>query len=55
MHEPIVDGPSKGHLVSEEELQAMLDDYYLERDWDDQGRPTVDKLEELGIGDLAYW
>ena len=55
MSEPIAEGPSKGHLVPEEELQSMLDDYYRERGWDDQGRPTVDKLEELGIGDLAYW
>ncbi len=55
MHEPIKEGPAKGHLVTEEELQMMLDDYYSERGWDADGRPTSEKLEELGISDLAYW
>jgi aldehyde:ferredoxin oxidoreductase len=55
MREPITDGPSKGQMVPEGELQAMLDDYYLERGWDADGRPTAERLEQLGIVDLAYW
>ncbi len=55
MNEPVADGPSKGRMVPDEELQAMLDDYYSVRGWDGGGRPTEAKLEELGIGDLAYW
>jgi aldehyde:ferredoxin oxidoreductase len=55
MNEPIGEGPSKGQMVPEAELQAMLDDYYAERGWDDDGRPTEEKLAELEIADLAYW
>jgi aldehyde:ferredoxin oxidoreductase len=55
MNEPVRDGPSEGNIVSEDDLQAMLDDYYGQRGWDTDGRPTEGKLEELGIGDLAYW
>ena len=55
MNEPIKEGPSKGHMVTEEELQHMLDDYYEQRGWDAEGRPTEAKLEELGIGGEKYW
>jgi aldehyde:ferredoxin oxidoreductase len=53
--EPIVEGPSQGHRVSPEELQAMLDDYYSVRGWDADGRPTKEQLGSLGIDDMAYW
>ncbi|MCK4971051.1 MAG: hypothetical protein KAS77_10995, partial [Thermoplasmata archaeon] len=55
MNEPIKEGPSKGHIVTEEELQHMLDDYYNVRGWDEDGRPTEAKLEELGILEKRYW
>jgi aldehyde:ferredoxin oxidoreductase len=55
MNEPVREGPSKGHMVTEEELQHMLDDYYSERGWDGDGRPTEAKLEELGIAEERYW
>jgi aldehyde:ferredoxin oxidoreductase len=55
MNEPIKEGPSKGHIVTEEELQHMLDDYYNVRGWDEDGRPTEAKLEELGILGMRYW
>ena len=55
MNEPIKEGPSKGHIVTEEELQHMLDDYYNVRGWDEDGRPTEAKLEELGISGKRYW
>ena len=55
MNEPVKEGPSKGHMVTEEELQTMLDDYYTQRGWDVDGRPTEEKLAELGIADLAFW
>jgi aldehyde:ferredoxin oxidoreductase len=55
MNEPVREGPSEGHLVTEEELSQMLDDYYSERGWDEDGRPTEAKLEELGIGKERYW
>jgi aldehyde:ferredoxin oxidoreductase len=48
------DGPAKGAVVSEEEFQLGLDDYYAARGWDSNGVPTVEKLEELGLGEYAY-
>jgi aldehyde:ferredoxin oxidoreductase len=47
--EPIKAGPSKGLLISQADLDAMLDEYYAERGWDRDGNPTTAKLEELGI------
>jgi aldehyde:ferredoxin oxidoreductase len=52
---PVPDeGPAKGVVVSEEEFQLGLDDYYAVRGWTANGVPTVEKLNELGLGDLAY-
>ena len=44
--EPLTKGASAGHVV---DLQPMLDEYYQLRGWDTQGRPTSDKLRELGL------
>jgi aldehyde:ferredoxin oxidoreductase len=53
MHEPIPDeGPSKGAVVTQAELDLMLDDYYESRGWTKDGVPTVAKLKELGMDDL---
>jgi len=53
MHLPIPDeGPSKGAYVSQEELDLLLDDYYMARGWTREGIPTVEKLKELGMDDL---
>lgn len=49
MSEPIRDGVSRGHLISEKEAGAMVDDYYSARGWDSKGRPTMAKLRELGL------
>ncbi|MBL7211847.1 MAG: aldehyde ferredoxin oxidoreductase family protein [Desulfobacteraceae bacterium] len=49
--EPLKGGASKGHFISREELDQMLDEYYAERGWDvETGVPTREKLEELGLG-----
>jgi aldehyde:ferredoxin oxidoreductase len=45
-NEPLTEGPSKGHVV---DLEPMLNEYYQLRGWDMQGRPTSDKLRELGL------
>jgi aldehyde:ferredoxin oxidoreductase len=47
--DPIVDGPSKGHLISVEEMNLMLDDYMKARGWTSDGVPTPEKLRELEI------
>jgi aldehyde:ferredoxin oxidoreductase len=53
MHMPIPDeGPSKGAYVSQEELDLLLDDYYMARGWTSEGIPTLEKLKELGMDDL---
>ena len=53
MGEPVQDGPSQGHLVSREDLDSMLNEYYSARGWDSSGIPTRAKLEELGLKDVA--
>lgn len=47
--EPIKKGNSKGQLISRQDLDAMLDEYYEARGWDKEGSPTAAKLKELGI------
>lgn len=47
LSEPLKDGAPKGQVWHRE---ALLQDYYAERGWDEQGRPTKEKLAELGIG-----
>jgi aldehyde:ferredoxin oxidoreductase len=49
--EPIRAGASKGQLISQKDLDVMLDEYYAERGWDKSGTPTPTKLKELGIKD----
>ena len=54
MNEPIPDdGPVKGALVTQEELDLLLDDYYESRGWTMEGVPTTAKLKELGMEDLS--
>ena len=44
------DGPGAGTTV---DLNKMLDAYYKLRGWDKNGIPTRQKLEELGLSDVA--
>jgi len=39
--------------ISEASFQEMLDEYYAFRGWDENGIPTKEKLEELGLEDMA--
>lgn len=48
--DPIPEGKSKGAYIKKEELDKMLDDYYRARGWDKEGKPTKEKLKELGLG-----
>jgi aldehyde:ferredoxin oxidoreductase len=44
----------KGAIVDRTEFEKMKDEYYSLRGWDvESGRPTVRKLEELGLHDIA--
>ena len=49
MTEAIKEGASKGQLISQADLDAMLDEYYEARGWDKKGNPSDAKLKELGI------
>jgi aldehyde:ferredoxin oxidoreductase len=50
MNQPITDdGPAKGAVVTQDELDLMLDDYYQARGWNVEGIPTKAKLQELGL------
>ena len=54
MNQPISDdGPGKGSVVTQEELDLLLDDYYLARGWTLNGVPTKDVLTKLGLDDLS--
>lgn len=49
--EPLKGGAFKGHFISKDEPDQMLDEYYTERGWDvTTGAQTKDKLIELGLG-----
>jgi len=47
--EPLPDPRVKGQLISQKDLDFMLDDYYRLRGWDENGVPTAEKLTALGI------
>jgi aldehyde:ferredoxin oxidoreductase len=49
MTEAIRAGESAGQLISQQDLDEMLDEYYSLRGWDKDGNPTPAKLKELGI------
>ncbi len=51
--EPIKEGASKGEMISQADLDAMLDEYYEARGWTHEGAPTRAKLEELRLGYVA--
>ena len=54
MEEPIPRGPSKGMMISRENLDTMLDEYYTFRGWDlKTGIPTPERLVSLGLEDVA--
>ncbi|AHG01231.1 hypothetical protein HALLA_02315 (plasmid) [Halostagnicola larsenii XH-48] len=53
MHEAIPDGPAAGMFCPPEELEAMLEEYYAFRGWDDDGRPTDETLERLDLERFA--
>jgi aldehyde:ferredoxin oxidoreductase len=50
LFEPMPDGPSKGNVVP---LEEMLSEYYALRKWDESGRPKMETLEDLGLGEFG--
>jgi aldehyde:ferredoxin oxidoreductase len=50
LKEPVPREPSKGQVF---ELDTLLQDYYAARGWNKQGIPTKEKLEALGLAEVA--
>jgi aldehyde:ferredoxin oxidoreductase len=50
---PLKGGPSDGIALTMSEVEAAKTTYYGMAGWDERGRPTQAKLEELGIGWVA--
>jgi aldehyde:ferredoxin oxidoreductase len=46
LEEPMPEGPAKGQVV---ELDQMLPEFYALRGWDQDGVPTAEKLQQLGL------
>jgi aldehyde:ferredoxin oxidoreductase len=53
MKEPVMDGSTKGRMINKEELDKMLDEYYLLMGWDKDGIPKKETLEKYGMTDVA--
>jgi aldehyde:ferredoxin oxidoreductase len=54
MTEPLKAGNSKGQMISKEDLDTMLDEYYSLRGWDVKtGMPTREKLTDLRLEYVA--
>jgi aldehyde:ferredoxin oxidoreductase len=51
--EPLPDGKPKGHVVPRADFERMLDDYYELWGWDEEGRPTRESLQAVGLSDIA--
>jgi aldehyde:ferredoxin oxidoreductase len=47
--QPMPAGPAKGQVV---ELDRLLDEYYTLMGWDQQGVPSPERLESLGLSEL---
>ncbi len=51
--EPLPAGPYAGALIAPGDLSLMLDEYYAARGWNPEGRPTAEKLNQLGLEKLS--
>jgi aldehyde:ferredoxin oxidoreductase len=47
------DSPVKGAIVTQDELDLLLDDYYAARGWTLEGVPTKEQLAKLGLEEFA--
>lgn len=46
-------GPAAGNAVRPEEFKGMLDEYYHLRTWDEDGIPTPECIQRLGLADFS--
>jgi aldehyde:ferredoxin oxidoreductase len=50
LFEPLENGALKGAAIDREEYEKAVQAYYEIMGWDEEGRPTKEKMKELGIG-----
>lgn len=53
LEETVLHGPAAGRVLGRKNFEKMLDEYYALRRWDVNGRPTREKLDELGLKDIT--
>lgn len=51
--DPVPEGTVKGATLDKSKFKKMVKTYYKLRGWDEKGVPTPEKLEELGLKDVA--
>lgn len=51
--EPVPDGPTKGARVERADYEKLLDQFYELSGWTKTGVPTLERLKELGLADIA--
>ncbi|MGM0610802.1 MAG: aldehyde ferredoxin oxidoreductase family protein [Thermodesulfobacteriota bacterium] len=49
MHDPVPDGPQKGHFFTPGQTEKMLAEYYEKRGWDKSGYPLKKTLNRLRL------
>ncbi|HLA06026.1 MAG TPA: aldehyde ferredoxin oxidoreductase C-terminal domain-containing protein, partial [Anaerolineales bacterium] len=45
--EPMPARQTKGHHIDRAQFQNMLDEYYVERGWDNDGKVPAEKIAEI--------
>ena len=53
LKDPMPSGGSKGAYVKEDQLRTMIDAYYEARGWTKEGLIPKEKLNALGLDDIA--
>jgi aldehyde:ferredoxin oxidoreductase len=46
LKEPLNGGPCNGRMA---DIEQLISEYYFVRGWDEEGKPTQEKVRELGI------
>ena len=49
LHRALASGPLKGAKLDEKEFENAKETYYHMMGWNSEGKPTLGKLQELGI------
>lgn len=52
LKEPVPTGEGQGKILTKEQADWLLNEYYKLRGWDENGKPIKEKLEELDLGFL---